>query len=99
MTSPIVDLLQRLVQEVRLLRQVVDELREEIKWANNNCSQPPAGLPDHPYHLTSFSNDPADQQWPAKVNAVDQATLERLRDEAATAAPATTSQQCLFRKT
>jgi len=96
MTNLIVDLLQRLVDEVRLLRQVIDELREELKWANNN--QDMAGLPGRPYQLTSFSLDPADPQWPAKVNAADKATIGRLRDEAATVPPAPATQPCLFDK-
>ena len=63
--------------EVRLLRQVLDELREELSWANNNAIDP---LPQvRPVRITSMSLDPTAPDF--QVNTVDEETIAKLRDE------------------
>ena len=80
--------------EVRLLRQVIDELREELSWANNNALELPTQL--RPVRITSMSLDPTARDF--QVNTVDEETIARLREEHASATPGPTesSQRSLF---
>jgi hypothetical protein len=75
--------------EVRLLRQVLDELREELSWANNNAIDPLSQV--RPVRITSMSLDPTSPDF--QVNTVDEATIARLRDEHASTQ---SSQRSLF---
>lgn len=93
MTAVDSDLIRELIDEMRVVRQVLDELRSELRWANNNRLDPPS-VPGQLRPVVSLPQDPADPDWPAKVNDVDEATVQRLRDEAATPSP--TAQQHLF---
>jgi len=69
--------------EVTLLRQVIDELREELSWANNNAHELPPQL--NPVRITSMSLDPTARDF--QVNTVDEETIARLRDEHASTQP------------
>jgi len=77
------DTIAALCDEVRVLRQVLDEIREELSWANNNAN----GLSESAKatsacgRITSMSADPAARDF--QVNSVDDATICKLRKEAA----------------
>ena len=84
--------------EIRLLRQVLDEVRAELSWVNNNAHDlpPSAGAMAAFRRITSMSLDPTARDF--QVNTVDEETIARLRDEhaSATTIPSESSQRSLF---
>lgn len=92
------DEIATLGDEIRLLRQVLDEIREELSWANNNAHDfpPGAGAIAAFTRITSMSLDPTDRDF--QVNTVEEETIARLRDghAIATTTPAASSQRSLF---
>ena len=84
--------------KVRLLREVLDELREELSWANNNANDlaPGAGAMAAFSRITSMSLDATARDF--QFNTVDEETIARLRDEhaSATTSPTESSQRSLF---
>lgn len=77
-----------LVEEVNMLRDAVEDCRQEIESIMRTRIKPPA-LP--PLHITSMPKDPLDPKFHEKLN--------RLRPEdlpAADASPATATQSELF---
>ncbi len=84
--------------EIRLLRQVLDEVRAELSWVNNNAHDlpPGAGAMAAFRRITSMSLDPTARDF--QVNTVDEETIARLRDEhaSATTIPSESSQRSLF---
>ncbi len=84
-------------EEIRILRQVLDEIREELSWANNNAEDLPnfTGATSAYRRITSMSADPTARDF--QVNTADAATLCKLREEAAQeASPRTSTQASLF---
>jgi len=75
------DVVQSLSDELKVLRMAVDELREELQWANHNVHR--GGDGDGRWlngrRIHSFSLDPTSQDF--SVNAVDNVTVEKLRSE------------------
>ena len=75
------DVVESLAEELTVLRMVVDELREELQWANHNFHRVDHGdgrwLDGRRIH--SFAIDPTSRDF--SVNAVDSATVEKLRSE------------------
>ena len=75
--SELADAVQMLAEELKVLRLVVDELREELQWANQNYHD------DSPWlagpRIQSCSLDPTCSDF--AVNTVDEATVEQLRSE------------------
>ena len=75
------DVVQSLAEELKVLRMAVDELREELQWANHNVHGVDHGggrwLNGRRIH--SFSIDPTSRDF--SVNAVDNVTVEKLRSE------------------
>ena len=69
--------IRSVTEEVQVLRQVVDELREEVQWANRNPPSERAFTGGD--HTWNCSLDPASTDFP--VNSVDKATVDRLRSE------------------
>ena len=70
----IVAALDRMTEEVRVLRQVVDELREEIQWAARNVvGETPPRLPTR--RITSMPLDPTCDDFAERVNALTPADL------------------------
>ncbi len=84
--------------EIRLLRKVLDEVRDELSWANNNAHDLPLGAVAMVgfKRITSMSLDPTARDF--QVNTVDEETIARLRDEyaSATTIPSESSQRSLF---
>ena len=73
-----------LAQEVRVLREAIDELREVLDWTMKNRDAP-ANDPLLP--ITSLPSDPGDDNFGEKI---DRTTPDDLRDDdeaIATAAP------------
>jgi hypothetical protein len=54
---------ERLADEVRVLRDVLDELREDFRWASRNDK-----LGGAVFMLTSMPADAAAEDWPERVN-------------------------------
>ena len=91
------DDISALRDEVRLLRQVLDEIRAELFWANSNSLDLPerAAATSAFRRVTSMSLDPTARDF--QVNAVDPATVALLREEALEEAPSRTgTQRSLF---
>ncbi len=80
-------------EEIRILRQVLDEIREELSWANNNAQDLPnsIGAMSAYRRITSMSADPTARDF--QVNSVDAATVSQLREEATQEAPPRASKQ------
>ena len=72
--------IQSLTEEVRVLRQVVDELREEVQWANRNPPEERAHLDGR--RIRSCSLDPTSRDF--TVNSVDKETVDRIRADVVT---------------
>ena len=96
--APSSDDIATLSAEIRLLRQVLDEVRDELSWANNNAHDlpPGAGATAAFTRITSMSLDPTARDF--QVNTVDEETIARLRDEhaGATTTRSESSQRSLF---
>ena len=77
------EVVSALGDEIRLLRQVLDEIREELSWANNNAQDLPdfTGATSAYRRITSMSADPTAADF--RVNAVDEETISQLRQEVA----------------
>ena len=72
--DPIVAALDRMTEEVRVLRQVIDELREEIQWAARNVvGEPLPRLPTR--RITSMPLDPTCDDFAERLNALTPADL------------------------
>ena len=66
-TDPIANALGQLCEELKVVRQVLDEILCEIQWANRNRSfEPPE--PPRFRRITSISADAAASDWPVHVN-------------------------------
>ena len=75
--SELADAVQMLTEELKVLRMVVDELREEVQWANQNHHDESPILAGR--RIRSCSLDPCSTDF--AVNTVDEATVEQLRSE------------------
>ena len=58
----------KLTEQVRMLRQAVDEIGDELGWAIRN--RVIAQVHPPPFHLTSFPLDPLMENFGKQVNAV-----------------------------
>jgi len=69
------DVVQTLADELKVLRVVVDELREELHWANHNAPADDRGDHRrlHGRRIQSFAIDPASRDF--AVNSVDDETV------------------------
>ena len=63
------DAVERLTDELRVVRDVLDELREQVQWASRN--------PEPRVRITSLSLDPCAKDF--KVNAIPPEKIEELR--------------------
>lgn len=75
--SELARVVEVLTDEIRVLREAVDELREEVQWANHN--HPHESPASAGRHIQSCSLDPTSSNF--EVNTVDEATVEKLRSE------------------
>lgn len=77
---------EKLIQEVRVLRDTIDELREDLRWAINNRDEFRC-QPRHVVHITSIPLDPLAKDFGKRVNRF---SAKDLPDESAQpSAPAT----------
>ncbi len=91
------EVIAALGEETRILRQVLDEIREELSWANNNAQDLPdfTGATAAYRRITSMSADPTARNF--QVNSVDAATVSQLREKAVqVASPRASTQASLF---
>jgi hypothetical protein len=81
MHDEIRDELASLRDEVRVLREVLDEIREELSWSNRNAQDLPegTGAVSAFRRTTSMSADPTARDF--RINDVPEATVDRLRQE------------------
>jgi hypothetical protein len=70
----LLDAVQALTDEVRVLRHAVDELREEIQYAVRNLIDMPEVM-QHARPLTSMPIDPAAPDFAERVNRLTPADL------------------------
>ena len=80
-----------LTSEIRVLRDAIDELREEIRWMNDNV---PHAKVSRDRRIWSMSLDPTDKEF--TVNSVEPETVERFRREASESNSETVPQGKLF---
>lgn len=66
--------IDRLTEEVRVLRQAVDELRQEVQWGVRNALDPPHERPPV-RRITSMPLDPCAEDFAERVNALAPADL------------------------
>ncbi len=73
-TDAIAQVLDRLREELAILREVLDEIRDELQWANRNrdLDQAPASAPRR---ITSMPLDPAAADWAERLNRYSAADL------------------------
>jgi len=64
--------IEALTEHLQVVEDVLDEIRTELQWHNNNVR-------DQIFQLTSMSRDPAAKDF--KVNAVAAETIQRLQKE------------------
>lgn len=64
---------ENLTSEVRALRQVLDEIRDEIGWATRNLPEAVASLGGR--RITSMPVDPCEPDWAERVNRFTPADL------------------------
>jgi len=64
--------IEALTEQLQVVEDVLDEIRTELQWHNNNVR---SGI----FQLTSMSLDPAAKEF--KVNAVPVETIQRLQKE------------------
>lgn len=91
--SVILDAINLLTEELNVLRIVIDEMRDEMQWKNQN----PQGE-SHCFdgrRIQSFSLDPTRVDF--QVNSVPPETVESLRSELAPVDQRPSSQGELFR--
>lgn len=70
----IADSLDRLREELAVVRQVLDEIREELEWANRNRGEPDS-TPMMPRRITSMPLDPCAPDWAERLNRFSAADL------------------------
>ena len=98
--SLLIESIDRLRQEVEVLRIVVDELREELQYVVRNPGESRVTETIERLRVTSLPLDPAAEDFEQQVNAVPEETVAELRTAGETAQenkqrPAT-SQRGLF---
>src|SRR5688572_24113349 len=68
--TELAELLTRLADEIGVLRQAVDELREELAFELRKLRDGVAQSPP-PFHLTSIPRDPCAEDFHQRVNAIE----------------------------
>ena len=99
----LIDAVEAVADQIEVLRNVIDEIRDEFQWAVRNHRLAP-----HVVHVTSMAKDPCDPRWAEKLNRLTPADLqgddlseapEEAEDEEAprpTAAPKSGQQKSLW---
>lgn len=78
--ATIAEALDRLREELRIVCQVLDEIRDELAWANRNHTDHDV-FANLPRRITSFPVDPAAADFAERVNRYTAADLPaELRD-------------------
>jgi hypothetical protein len=91
--SVILDAINLLTEELNVLRIVIDEMRDEMQWKNQNPHRESDCFDGR--RIQSFSLDPTRADF--QVNSVPPETVERLRSELAPVEQRPSSQAALFR--
>jgi hypothetical protein len=78
----LLDAVEHLAQQVRVLTAAVDDLTTEVQWRNRNL--PASDIPQ-PFMLRSMPADPCADDW--ALNRVPPERVAELRDEVARQAP------------
>jgi hypothetical protein len=71
------DEVRQLREEVRVVWEAVDELRESMEHALRNPPEPPPP----PFRLTSMAADPTAEDFAERLNAIPLEQIEALRRE------------------
>lgn len=78
----IADALERLREELAVVRQVLDEIREELEWSNRNPPDRELVAATH-RRITSCPLDPCAPDWAERVNMYSAADLPTELDDPA----------------
>lgn len=73
-TGEIAAALERLADELEVIRQVLDEIRHEMQWANRNGGDNDHGVPTE-RRITSMPLDPTAKDWAKRLNRYSAADL------------------------
>ena len=82
--SELIESIDALRDEVEVLRNAVDELREELQYLVRNPGESRASEPVEPLRVTSLPLDPAADGFGQQVNTVPEETVAELRTAAVT---------------
>jgi hypothetical protein len=88
----LIDAVETVAEQLQVLREVIDEIREEFQWAIRNDR---LRCPGQVVHVTSMPADPCAEDWAERVNRL---TAEDLPSDDASAEPRAESsgQRSLF---
>jgi hypothetical protein len=75
-----VEVMRENTEEVGVLRDAIDELREHYRWTLNN----PRPEASPPFHLTSMPIDPTADDWSARLNGVTRTVFDAYESGAST---------------
>lgn len=80
-SGELAELLQRLADEIEVLRETVDELRDELTYELRKLRDAVGdAAPVRPYRLASLPRDPCAVDFHAQVNAVDRGPVAQVRE-------------------
>lgn len=98
--SQLIESIDSLRQQVEVLRDVVDELREELQYLVRNPNEYRVAAPIEQLRVTSLPLDPAADDFDERVNTVPAETVAELRTAVESTQEkkqrATTNQRGLF---
>ncbi len=94
LAAELISAIGQLTERIHVLQQAVDDVQQELHWANNNAQRRMGFGPQR--RITSVPLDPAARQCSAPVNAVDTDTIKQRRSDVTTASSPSTSQSRLF---
>jgi len=82
--AKLIESIDRLRQEVEVLRNAVDDLREELRYLVRNPGESCVTETIKRLHVTSLPLDPSDDDFGLRINAVPAETVAELRTSAET---------------
>ena len=80
--DPLAESVDRLTEELQVIRNVLDDLRTELQYLVRNPGEYRTAEPIERFRVTSLPLDAAAEDFEERVNAVPEETVAELRTEA-----------------